>query len=442
MATTQLSIGWYWDPDLREYFQHVADLHSLIPDSHEYLFQFIDFDLYRIETPLAQYLSCLDVHNDDGSDPVPDRKVLRLAVTALQEMHPYFKGSPVKTAYMLNRIFAGYILRHFSNLSESRQKDLFRRVALTKFSDYADPELCFEHSISVGSERVLDCLFTLQKKLRRWIFVTLDDSNKDLASLSTKRRSALYSIIVPSDGDGDDPILKIQANFAQRHSEKMTKKLRKWESDLVFDILDLDEDDDLDDNLDNDLDGDAEPNGKSRNGKVDMIAKITQCIDELYFNPSASIPGAIKEAIQLTSDVDDYDVITYEISDFSELLDLEVYRMIAEGLRIKRCGNCNKYFIPKTPEEEGCNRIPDGSARTCAQILKTKKKEKPVEEIPEKTPQELYRTAYKKQSARVRKGAISQESFDQWKKEGLAKKALVEAGQLSYEEYMQWLQNS
>lgn len=65
-----------------------------------------------------------------------------------------------------------------------------------------------------------------------------------------------------------------------------------------------------------------------------------------------------------------------------------------------------------------------------------------MEEIPEKTPQELYRTAYKKQSARVRKGALSQESFDQWKKEGLAKKALVEAGQLSFEEYMQWLQNS
>ena len=379
---------------------------------------------------MAQYLSCLD----DSSDPAPDRKALRLAVIALQEMHPYFKGSPVNTAYMLNRVFAGYILQHFPNLSESRQKDMFRRVALTKFTDYADPELCFEHTVSVGSERVLDCLFTLQKKLRRWIFVTLDDSNKDLASLSTKRRSALYSIIMPSYGDGDDPILKIQANFAQRHSEKMTKKLRKWESDLVFDILDLDEDDDLD--------GDAEPNGKNRNGKIDMIAKITQCIDELYFNPSASIPGAIKEAIQLTCDVDDYDVITYEISDFSELLDLEVYRMIAEGLHIKRCGNCHKYFILKTPEDEGCNRIPDGSARTCAQILKTRKKEKPVEKVPEKTPQELYRTAYKKQSARVRKGALSQESFDQWKKDGLAKKALVEAGQLNYEEFSQWLQDS
>ena len=435
MATTKLSIGWYWDPELREYFPHVADLHFLIPDSHEYLFQFIDFDLYRIETPLAQYLSCLDGHNDDGSCLAPDRKALRVAGTALQEMHPYFKNSPVNTAYMLNRVFAGYILRHFPDLNESQQRAMFRSVALNKFTDYADPDLCFEHSISIGNERILDCLFSLQQKLRRWVFVTLDDSNEDLASLSTKRRSALYSIIVPSDGEGDNPILKIQANFAQKHSEKMAKKLRKWEIDLLDDIFaDLDEDDYSAD--------DAEPNGKSKNGKVDMIAKITQCIDELYFNPSASIPGAIKEAIQLTSDVDDYDVITYEITDFSDLLDLEVYRMIAEGLRIKRCANCHKYFIPKTPKDEGCNRIPDGSARTCAQILKSQKKEKPVEKPPEKTPQELYRTTYKTQAARVKKGALSQESFDLWKKEGLAKKALVEAGQLNFEEFRQWLKNS
>ena len=65
-----------------------------------------------------------------------------------------------------------------------------------------------------------------------------------------------------------------------------------------------------------------------------------------------------------------------------------------------------------------------------------------MEDVPGKSPQEMYRTAYKTRSARVRKGALSQDSFELWKKEGLAKKALVEAGQLGIEDFAQWLKDS
>lgn len=429
MAAVKLYIGMYWDPDLRDYFQHCVNLQYLIPDNHDYLFQFIDFDLYQAETPLAQYLSCL---NDDSCESLvkPDKKFLRSAGIALQKMHPYFKTSPVNTAYMLNRIFAGYILRHFPDLDEARQMDMFRKVSLKKYDDYADPDQCFEHSIFVGSERVLDCLFTLQQKLRRWIFVTLDDGNSFLASFSTKRRSALYSIIMPSYGEGDDPLLKIQAHFAQKPSQKMAEKIRKWERELLVDIF-------------SDLDDDAHADKKNSSGKVDMIEKIAQSIDELYINPDASVPGAVKEAIRLTSDVDDYDVITYDIENFSDLLELEVYRMITEGLHIRRCVNCHQYFIPISPDQKGCKRIIVGSTMTCEEIVKSKQKEKSKAKAPthSKSPQEMYRTTYKTLSAKVKKGSMTQEAFNQWKREGLAKKALVDIGQLDIEEFGQWLKS-
>ena len=201
-------------------------------------------------------------------------------------------------------------------------------------------------------------------------------------------------------------------------------QLSKWDLDLFDEYTD----DDLADST-NDEDE-----------KVDMVTKIAKCMDALYFNPAGTIPGALKDAIQLTSDVDDCRIITYEIDNFSDLLDLEVYRMIAEGLRIKRCKNCHLYFVVEKPNQEGCSRILDGSTKTCAEILRSKVKERRAENPQNDTsPYDLYRTAYKTRAARVRKGAYSQNQFDHWKKDGLAKKALVEAGQLDVEEYKQWL---
>lgn len=418
MAATMLQLGWGWDPEAEDYFLHSVDLDFLIPDSHEHLFRFIDFDLHQIENPLAQYLSCLEKNTE------PDKDLLRPVVKALRQLHPYFLYSPVNTAYTLNRVFAGYIRSHFPEADDTQLENMFREVSVKKFKEYADPDLCFQNSIPSGNPYVLSDLFACQKRTRRWLFVTLDDTNADLAALSTHRRSALYSIISPSDEFS--PILNIKANFSQRRSKKMAEQISKWDLAFIEELFDEDED---------------PPKKKSNKKPVDMISKITDCLDGLYFNPTASMPGAVKEAIQLTSDVDDYDVITYEIDNISNIFDLEVYRMIAQGLRVKRCQNCGKYFIPDKPKRECCNRVPEGATKTCEEILRAKKRAKHEEESHESfvAPYDLYRTAYKTRAARVRKGVMTQDAFDRWKKDGLAKKALVEAGELDIREFAKWL---
>ena len=60
MPTYFLNIGAEEDVAFNTLSPLTVRMVSLIPETHDYLFQFLDADLYKAETPLAEYLSCLD----------------------------------------------------------------------------------------------------------------------------------------------------------------------------------------------------------------------------------------------------------------------------------------------------------------------------------------------------------------------------------------------
>ena len=63
---------------------------------------------------------------------------------------------------------------------------------------------------------------------------------------------------------------------------------------------------------------------------------------------------------EIQKDKEDSLTETYNISDISQLLQMEIMDMIKEQRIIKKCRLCNKYFIADNLKNEYCSRIPIG----------------------------------------------------------------------------------
>ena len=75
------------------------------------------------------------------------------------------------------------------------------------------------------------------------------------------------------------------------------------------------------------------------------------------WGPEANLPKSLTDLIKLTKGNEDCDVITYQIRDFTCLLEYEIHRMVLDGIHVKRCRNCHRYFIPERSNIEYCSRV-------------------------------------------------------------------------------------
>ena len=393
MAITYLEIGIEEDALFGSINPLTVRIEQLIPENHEFLMGFLDYDLSKIEQPLKEYLTCLD------SGKEPRGQLLTSVVTELQQMHPYFLICRENAAWLLNRVFAGYIMRRFDKLDEAEQKNLFLKVCVNDYSSYTDPDMIFDVPISSGDPHIVDCLYALQQDIRTWAFLTIDNTNPALAVLNGRRRSALYSQI--TSRDSGNPVLLIETAFSTAPTPKMQRATVKM--DFI----------------------------KGR------YEKLTQELQTLLWNPEAPIPPVMQDLINATRDVDDCDTLTYNLRDFSNLLELEIYRMINSEKRIKRCRNCGKYFMVEKSNQEYCSRLAPNSTRLCSEIGRTRVYGR--KKTGDTSPSGLYRKAYKTHFARVSRGSMGEDAFEQWKVEAREKLDQVNGGELDAFEFEEWL---
>lgn len=390
MAVNYLQIGFSTDTVLNDAFPVVVGMKKLIPETHEFLFRFLDYDLSKVENPFAEYLSCAD------NGQKPNKKLLSIAESHLTEMHPYFRLCRENAADLLNRIIAGYIVSRRSELDVAEQKKRFLSLCVTNQGLLMNPDDSFERKIDVGEQRALDYLYRLQSHMRRWVFLTLDNTNPTLAKLSSKRRSALYSHIAAYDENS--PVLSVNVSFSTHPTERMRKKCAYWDF-----------------------------------AQEDHYGQLNRDLDILHWNPEAKLPKSIQEIVDATKNMDDCDNITYDIRDFSNLLEFEIHRMVIDGLRVRRCKGCRRYFLPLKDSQEYCYQpsIRSSSAR-CPAISSDSTDEN-------KEAKRLLRRAAQTHSERVRRGTVSKPDYVSWKSEADEKLKLVCAGKLSLQDYREWL---
>ena len=395
MAIKYLEFGLEQDFDFGNITPTSVRMEKLIPENHEFLMQFIDFDISRAEKPLAEYLTCLDTGKD------PKKQLLLAAMAELQQMHPYFLFCRENAAWLLNRIFAGQIQRRFPDMDISAQKSLFLNICVSDYSIYTDPDHIFDYAIKAGKKYVLERLYDLQTEIRTWVFLTLDNTNPALAALSSKKRNALYSHI--SNKENEHALLHTEVEYSMRQSERIRKESAKW----IF-------------------------------GEEDFYENVYKGLDTLLKKPDSALSSGIQAIIDAAADTEeDCDIITFKIEDFSNLLELEVFQMTQSEIRMKRCKNCGKYFIIEKSNQEYCSRLSPGSTKLCTEIGRIRVYGKKI--TGDTSAAGLYRKAYKTHYARFTRGQMSESDLERWKIEAQEKRDLAKDGKMDLFEYEEWL---
>jgi hypothetical protein len=128
----------------------------------------------------------------------------------------------------------------------------------------------------------------------------------------------------------------------------------------------------------------------------------------------------------------------YEIDWVRDLLRFELIKMIENNIFIKKCKNCGWFFIPNRRQDaEYCDRQFANTERKCCEIGAMLRYEKKVAENPI---WEAYKKAYRRLNSRARSKKMTQSEFLQWSEQAAQKRDECEAGKLSFEEFVMWLE--
>ena len=239
----------------------------------------------------------------------------------------------------------------------------FSRICVSRYSPYTDFDTIYPQRIEVGDRHVLSRLLDLQKRLKRWLFMALDDTNPDLRKYSTERRSMLYGYLY-----GGNSILTIKTEIRPAMSKRMQRASLQYEMDSL------------------DTDEDAEKGRTSEKSSSELLAEAYESIDMLMdFTPEGRLPKSMKKMLEGVGESreetekkkeimeksgieikeerrvpEEMGMIVHIVDGLSDLLDFEVYGMI-----IRRCGNCGEFFVPKGRNDRFCDRKVPGTDKTC-----------------------------------------------------------------------------
>lgn len=125
----------------------------------------------------------------------------------------------------------------------------------------------------------------------------------------------------------------------------------------------------------------------------------------------------------------------YEINNLYQLLYLEIWSMIQNKTKIRKCRHCGKYFVAATRRIVYCDRI-DESGMRCSAIGYQQAFQKKMEDD---EPLQMYNRAYKTHHARLRKGTMTKDGFQLWCDEAKLKLEKARAGELDIGRFQEWL---
>lgn len=102
----------------------------------------------------------------------------------------------------------------------------------------------------------------------------------------------------------------------------------------------------------------------------------------------------------------------YQCIRIEDCLMEELFSLIKQNARVKKCKNCGKYFILKGDYgTEYCDRIPEGEKFTCKKLAAINARRNKVQSSPIL---KEYEKAYKRMYARLSNHKISNEEFRLW----------------------------
>ena len=130
--------------------------------------------------------------------------------------------------------------------------------------------------------------------------------------------------------------------------------------------------------------------------------------------------------------------VDYRFSTLAELLNLEFTKMLDLNLRYTKCQRCGRLFPLKgNREAKYCETIAEGETKTCRELAIQENYKARTADNPER---KIYSKYYKRYSARVKTGQITEEKFREWKYTAMTKRNECTDGKLTIDEFEAWIE--
>ena len=132
--------------------------------------------------------------------------------------------------------------------------------------------------------------------------------------------------------------------------------------------------------------------------------------------------------------------VDYRFSSLAELLNLEFTKMLDLNLRYTKCRRCGRLFPLKgNREAKYCEYIAEGETKTCRELAIQENYKAKTADKPE---MKIYSKYYKRYSARVKTGQITEEKFREWKYSAITKRDECTDGKITIDELEAWMEES
>ena len=165
---------------------------------------------------------------------------------------------------------------------------------------------------------------------------------------------------------------------------------------------------------------------------------------KLYLEPGVKVKGAIPfpyddlaNFVPTQETPETFAAETLHTESAQDLAYFLLSRCLQANVRFRKCKYCGRYFpIQGGTRAEYCDRLIEGSTKTCKEMGYTKLYEKTLFENPAN---KEYKRAYKTRNARIRRGIMTRDEFNAWAEAARLKRDQCLAGEITLEELVAWL---
>lgn len=400
------------------YVYHVED------GSHLDLLNYIDTDLSELEKLVQQYVAKIidtDTLELTGYKPQEEDTLELLAM--FKHLHPVYlfehkNALKREVCEYFNKLL--YEQWKVKKIAYSEQWYAERYEILTAFNPTGikmrfDDKYYRKYAVAIGADNKEDwevALFPLhyesEKKTQDFIklmlFYILNLSIPELTELTIRQRIWLFNNIVGEQiFDVSLRLLLEPPRYYENDSEFRNRQQKLVEN---YELL-----------VDGKTVGDYHIN----------YGNVTE-------EQASRIQRYVAKAKALT---DDWYYEEYEVQDTRQLLFLEIVQMIKNGLSLRYCKLCGRYFIPKHQRKVYCDGYAPGETQPCSKIGPKRNYENQSEII-------LYSRAYKKYAAKVtrEKNPEIRSAFKNWCFQAAEMRDKVKSGEINIMEFAKWLEKN
>jgi len=397
---------------------------------HEALFEYERKDLSALPDLLYNYISKLmDLSTLELTGEQASKKDIDEIYDVLEKFHPFYKLDRIddNRDVLLDAIgdYFNFLLvqKEFKdNIKEKFDYNKYKKILNILTDESLNCKSYYKHYKRL--KKVYDPIrfnFTgfdseldTQYRIQRMLFWILDITSESINKLDVKQREWLYG---NTYGIADSGVREYEFSVKKR---------------LLFNIQYKNAKSEISDNELRELTDQRNKTIK----QYDTIYDICNTDSFITNQSQKAVEEFIDEAVYFIPDdleEEKYNDI-YEVTDLYDVLFLEVTKMINQGKKIRRCGNCNMYFVVTNLNQNYCNRIIDGQA--CAKVGPSASLQRKKDNVPAL---EAYLRANNTRRMRITNGIMMPEELEPWREEAQKKLEQVNNGELDIEEYKKWL---